>query len=298
MVNPPRGVTLTAMHRISLTALALLTVQTVHCGGAVASDPTVVPPTQTVSLPEWKETASCEEIARTCKTDPALLVRGHAEGLSSDTEGARVEFAVRYVEDRSAFDVPHGVALGRTHVEGGSFSTCVCVPEGANMYPQVAAVVYRPGSRAETPADAIRATYSQRYATLGDEDVAYGLSAVPGEAQKSAAVAAMVKRTASVLLKNVGEGSVVAGIVADERPVASQLSYGGAEGSVVSLRWAMPGRASTSERVAFFIDKNTNGMCDAGDLAAFAPLSGAFDGKWLTDIKPVCDALQPDAPRE
>lgn len=294
MVNSTGGITLSVMNRFPLSLVLLLTV---HCGGAVAPD-APIPETARAPSPEWRETASCEEIARTCGGDPARVVRGHSAGLDA-FDGSRVEFAVRYLErEGEGLDVPHGVALGRTHVKGGSFSTCVCVPHGANMYPQIAAVVYRVGSTTETPRDAVRATFSERYATLGDEDVGYALNAVPSAAQTAAAVAAMVARTADVTLKNLEDGTIVAGIVSDERPVAAQLAHGGSFGGVAGLSWTMPGRASSSERVAFFIDRNRNGVCDAGDRAAFAPMTGAFDGTWLSDIKPVCDALQPEAPRE
>lgn len=299
MVNPAGRSTLEVMHRF------LLPLVLVGCGGAVApettkSDPTVVVEKTPV---EWRETAACSAIAAACTTDPAVLVHGVASGLPAELEGARVEFAIRYLnEEGMGLAVPHGVTIGRTHVEGGAFDTCVCVPRGANMYPEVAAVVYTPGSKSETVNDVARATYSQRYATLGREDVGYALKAVPSQLQKTAAVAAMVERTAKVALKNLGtvSGTVVAGLIADERPLAAQLVARGIEAGATELTWTMPGRAYSSERVAFFVDRNWNGRCDAADVGGFAPTSGEFAGSWLSgpSLTPVCDALQPGASRE
>ena len=307
----PVGRRLRNMQRFTPSFLAFVSLMSVHCGGAVAetsaadSGPSVNVGADTgvVVEPraEWAETASCEAVKASCTTAPAVFVRGHAEGLPG-LDGARVDFAVRYLsKEGSGLEVPHGVALGRTRVKGSSFETCVCVPQGANMYPQIAAVVYRPGSTRETTADAARASFSQRYATLGDEDVSYGLNALPTDAQKAAAVAAMVERTATVTLRNVvTTGRVVAGLVADERPLASEVTGNVVSGDTVVLTWMMPGRAWASERVAFFADLNGNGKCDAADTGGFAPVSGAFDGKWLTGagLTPVCDALQVGASRE
>lgn len=300
------------MHRFAPIAriLGSLTFALVGCGGALAPE-TAADTGVAINLdggaePTWVESASCETIKASCTGAPAVFVRGHAEGLS-DLDGARVDFAVRYIiEEGSGLRVPHGVALGRTRVKGSSFETCVCVPRGANMYPQIAAVVYRRTSTRETSADAARATFSQRYATLGDEDVSYALNALPNELQRSAAVAAMVERTATITLRNLGSplGRVVAGLVADERPLASEIvgavSGESGSGDSATLTWTMPGRAWASERVAFFIDENANGKCDGADRGGFAPVSGVFDGKWLRggDLTPVCDALQAGVSRE
>lgn len=289
------------MHRFLFASSLLVTA----CGGSVApeAEPTATKPEPTV---EWTETASCDVVASSCGSDPAVLVRGHAAGLVG-LDGARVEFAIRYIhEEGMGLDVPHGVALGRTHVAGGAFETCVCVPHGANMYPQVAAVVYRPGATTLTGRDAERATFSQRYATLGDEDVSFALNAVPNDFQKEAAVAAMVERTAKATLDLPGEetGQIYAGLIADERPVAAQLTTGSSAFGRASLTWSMPGRAWSSERVAFFIDRNANGKCDAdgADVGAVVPFAAtlAFSGAWVTggELASICAALRPDAPRE
>ncbi len=284
-------------------ALALL-FATTHC--AIVT-PAAEPTDDAGATPEWKPTASCAEVKTSCGGDPALAVRGHAAGLVG-LDGARVEFAVRYLTvEGKGLDMPHDVAVGRTVVAAGAFETCVCVPHGANMYPQIAAVVYRPGTTGTVSADVARATYSQRYATLGEEDVAYALGSVPGDAQKEAAVAALSPRTANVVVSDLAavEGhQVLGGLVAAERPVAAQLSFGGVEAGRLSLTWNMPGRAYPTERVAFFVDRNKNGKCDtdgsdAGAFIAFAPTI-AGPGVLLEGaaLAPVCAALLPGAPRE
>jgi hypothetical protein len=315
MACTPVAVHAVGMHRFILLFLAL---SSANCGGAVSAPagtttdagPTADTggPSIDVGTPEtWTETASCAEVKATCGSDPAMVVLGHSAGLAG-LDGARVEFAVRYLdEEGGGLDVPHRVALGRTVVHGDAFSTCVCVPHGANMYPEVAAVVYLPGTTTSTSKDVARASYSQRYATLGDEDVSYALGAVPTALQKEAAVAAMVERTAKITMTNLAlvEGRrMIAGLIADDRPFAPQTSSGAVEGGKVDLHWMMPGRASASERVAFFVDQNENGLCDVdgSDRGALLPSSTAiaFSGAWLTGsaLAPVCDALQPGAPRE
>ncbi len=306
MVNTGRGITLTVMHRFTFFLLALASA---HCGGNVATD--TAPPTDsgTVTVdapsPEWAETAACATVQASCTTAPAVFVRGHAEGLP-DLEGARVEFAVRYIlEEGMGLDVPHGVVVGRAHVKGSAFEACVCVPRGANMYPQIAAAVYRPGSTSMISRDVVRASFSQRYATLGDEDVGYALKALPNDLQKEAAVAAMSDRTAKATLGGLGavEG-ITAGLIADERPLAAQVTTRAVAGGKVQLAWTMPGRAFSSERIAFFVDRNKNGKCDVdgSDAGGFAPFATTieFGGAWLEGslLTPVCDALRADSPRE
>jgi hypothetical protein len=279
------------------------------CGGAVAPSPSEVVTTDSGPTPEpkveWSETASCDAVKASCGADPAVVVRGHAAGLAG-LDGARVEFAVRYLnEEGMGLDVPHGVAIGRTHVSGGEFATCVCVPHGANMYPQIAAVVYRVGTTGLASRDVARATFSQRYATLGDEDVSYALNAVPDPLHSEAAVAAMVERTArttfDVKLESV---HIYAGLIADERPLAAQVTGGALEAGKAQLTWTMPGRAWSTERVAFFADRNANGKCDVDgtDTGAIAPFASSIGApaKWLTgsELAVVCDALRVGASRE
>lgn len=280
---------------------ALFVLTTTHCG-IVASEPPVTEPSP---VDPWTETASCTEVRATCGGDPAMTVQGLATDLAS-LDGARVEFAVRYLlEEDKGLGMPHGVARGRTHVKDGAFETCVCVPHGANMYPEIAAVVYRPGTTGETSANVARAMFSQRYATLGTEDVTYALAALPSDGAKAAALAGMSPRTATVVVGNLApfEGhQVLAGLVADERPVTAQVAFGGVEGGKLSLTWTMPGRAWSSERVALFVDRNKNGKCDAGDAGTFASFAGTIEptGPWLEGaaLAPVCDAVAPGASRE
>ena len=289
--------------------LFFLALASAHCGGTVAAPaPGASSDSGAVTPEAWVETASCADIEASCVGGEAKSVRGHAAGLVG-LDDARVEFAVRYLTDTgSGLDVPHGVALGRTRVHDGGFATCVCVPHGASMYPEVAAVVYAIGSTDTSSKDVVRASYSQRYATLGDEDVADVLGVVPSALAKEAAVAAMIERSAAVTLTNIGKADgkpVVAGLVADDRPVAPQLSSGGVEAGKVALHWNLPGKASSSERLAFFVDQNGNGLCDVdgGDTGGFAPATSTSDfsaGTWLSGgaLAPVCDALQSGAPRD
>jgi hypothetical protein len=284
----------------------------VGCGGSVAPLDAAVadtgtPPADTAppAAPEWAETPSCDAIKASCTAEPATFVVGHAEDLVG-LDGARVDFAIRYLrEEGVGLSGEHGVVVGRSHVKGTTFEACVCVPYGANNYPQVAAVVYRPGTKGITSADVARASFSQRYATLGDENVGYGLNALPTAAQKEAAVAAMSDRVATITLRNLDkvEGAhVSAGLIADERPVAAQIVGGAVESTSTKLIFTMPGHAWSSERVAFFVDANKNGKCelDGTDMGGFAEPTGDFAGKWLSGaaLAPVCEALLPAASRE
>ncbi len=280
------------------------------CGGSVAAEApaTVVedtgtkPETTPEPIPEWSETASCAAITASCSGAEPTVVNGHAEGLDG-LDGARVEFAVRYIlEEGMGTAVPRGVALGRTHVAGGTFSTCVCVPQNAGMYPDVAAVIYRPGSSGVTSADVARATFSARYATGTAEDLAYALGAVPSAAMKESALAAMVDRAQTITLELKAEGRVYGGLIADERPIAAQVTAAVLISGKAELVWLMPGRAWKSERLAFFVDKNADGKCDGSDVGGFAPFASsiALGEKLLTgaELTPVCDALAINAPRE
>jgi hypothetical protein len=287
-------------------ALIVFFLCTASCGGAVAPDsPASETPPVTTTPTEWTET-SCAEVKAACTTEPAMFVKGHASGLTG-LDGARAEFAVRYLDEEAmGLDVPHGVVVGRTFVRDGAFETCVCVPHGANMYPEVAAVAFAPGTTSETGHDVARATYSQRYATLGDEDVTYAFGAVPNDATKEAAIAAMIERTASVTLSGLAsaEGArLVAGLVSDDRSIAPQLAYAGVEAGSASLHWNMPGRASSSEKIAFFVDRDGNGLCDpAVDTGGFQPFGAVVEASSPllsgTALASVCEALRPDMPRE
>jgi len=287
------------MQRFLLSSLVLLSA----CGGSVADNTTPAPIAATPI--EFKETASCAEVKTTCGGEPAVVVTGTSKGLVG-LDGARVEFAVRYIlEEGMGLDVAHGVALGRTFVRGESFETCVCVPRNANMYPQIAAVVYAPGSKGLTSRDVARASFSQRYATLGTEDVSYALGAAPNDLQKEAAVAAMVERTERITVDFSTDGkSLHAGLIADDRPIAPQLATGSDAFAKPTLTWTMPGRPSPSEKAALFVDRNSNGKCDldGSDSGAIVPFSRtlAAPTAWLSGdaLRSVCDALRVGAPRE
>lgn len=295
------GATLSLMHK----ALIVFFLCTAGCGGAVSPDsPATGTPPVTTTPAEWKET-SCAEVKASCTTDPAVFVLGHASGLTG-LEGARAEFGIRYVsEEGVGLDGPHGVVVGRTFVHDGAFETCVCVPHSAGLYPEVAAVVYAPGTTSETGRDVVRATYSQRYATLGEEDATYALGAVPNEAQKEAAVAAMIERSATVTLNGLAaaEGAhIIAGLVADDRSIAPQLANGAVAAGSAVISWNMPGRPSSTEKIAFFVDKDGNGLCDpTTDVGGFQPFGAVVDASSPlvsgTALASVCEALRPEMSR-
>lgn len=298
----------------ALTLGAAVVLAAVGCGGAVAAsgEATPAPSTSTSTTPpttppptEFKETASCAEVKATCGGEPAVVVTGTSKGLAG-LDGARVEFAVRYIlEEGIGLDVAHGVALGRTFVRGDAFETCVCVPRNAINYPQIAAVVYAPGSTGLGSRDVVRATFSQRYATEGTEDVTYALGAAPNDLQKEAAVAAMVERTEQITANFTTDGkSLHAGLIADDRPIAPQLATGSDAFAKATLTWTMPGRPSPSEKVALFVDRNSNGKCDldGSDNGAIVPFSKtlAAPTTWLSGdaLRTVCDALRVGVSRE
>lgn len=285
--------------------LLLSVVSLAACGGAVASENQTAEPVARPE-PEWTSSPSCEAVRASCGGDPATVVLGHASGLA-ELEGARVEFAVRYLLEEGAgagLDVPHGVALGRTRVSGGAFATCVCVPHGANMYPQVAAVVYASGTTGVTSRDVARAMFSERYAVGSDEEVSSALNRETTDLQKEAAVAAMVDRTAKVTIELTDDGGRMlhAGLIADERPLAPQVATASAAFGPATFSWTMPGRAWPSERVAFFIDDNGNGKCDDGDRGAVIPFGAKLRvaGAWLTGtaLSSVCNAVPAGVSRE
>ena len=99
-----------------------------------------------------------------------------------------------------------------------AFEACVCMPQGASGYPQVAAVVFTPGSTGETSREVARAMFSQRYATLGDEDVGFALNEVPSAPEVEAAVAALTDRTSELRVRGLDAmaegGSAFAGAAA------------------------------------------------------------------------------------
>lgn len=304
--------------RASSLAALLLSVGAAHCGSVVAGAPTLdasttadaTPTADTASVdatpPPTVVSPSCDEVRARCGPAPAMFVRGHATGLTG-LDGARARFAVRYHGDTGGgLNVPHDVVAAWARVQGGAFEACVCVPVGANLYPSIAAVVYAPGSTGETGRDVARAAFSQRYATLGDEDVSVALAATPSRPQAEAAVAAMDPRALMLTVTGISAADgarLYGGVVADERPVAAQVAGGAVMSGRSQMLWIMPGRAYPSERLALVIDRDNDRRCGAGDVAAFVrpDASGtAAVNTWLEGAAatPVCEALQLEAPRE
>jgi hypothetical protein len=290
----------------------LLGLATSACGASVTSSPADdagAPMTADVAVTVTPRSPSCAEVRATCGAAPQQLVRGHAAGLAG-LEGARVRFAMRYVREQGrGLDVPHGVVVATTEVRDGAFEACVCMPEGANAYPQIAAVVFAPGAPGETGRDVARATFSQRYATLGDEDESAALTGVPQRAEVEAALAGLVERTRALrvtgLPEAAGEGFVHAGLVAAERPVAAQVVAGVRDGAATAFDWTMPGRAWPTERVAIVVDRNHDRRCGEGDLGLIAAvgerstldLAGAAWSEGAA-LGAACAAVGLDASRE
>ncbi len=163
-------------------------------------------------------------------------MRGHARGLTG-LDGARARFAMRYVlREGEGLNVAHGVVVAGAEVRGGAFEACVCMPRGGSGYPQMAAVVFAPGTTGETGREVARAMFSQRYATLGDEDVSFALNEVPSAPETEAALAALVDRTHELRVRGLDGmaegGRAYAALVADERPVAAQVIGGVVEGAL------------------------------------------------------------------
>lgn len=299
----------------ALHVLLLLSLAAAGCGASVtpapeggdagsfpADAPSAQPPTPAPS------TASCAEVRAACGAEPQTFVRGHAAGLTG-LDGARVRFAMRYLlREGDGLNIPHGVVSAAAEVRGGAFEACVCMPRGGSGYPQVAAVIFAPGSTGETGPDVARAVFSQRYATLGDEDLSMAFGEAPTAPQAEAALAGLSDRSRSLRVRGLDrtvEGlRVFAGLVADERPVAAQVLQTAVEGGALALEWIMPGRHWASERLALVIDRNGNGRCDEGDLGATARLDERREldgvGAWAegSALRGLCQALSLEDGRE
>lgn len=297
----------TTLGRSSLmfaTLASLVILQGCAASGLGIPDPV----TQPGASVAFAETPSCAEVRASCGAATAMFVRGHAENLNA-LDGAHVRFAIRYLlSSGDGLDVPHGVVTAASVVRAGAFEACVCVPMNAGSYPQVAAVVFQPNSTTETPSTVARATFSQRYATLGDEDVGYGLNAVPTAVGVTATLAALEDRVATLTIADgrtlSGTDRVIAGIVSPERPLAAVAAAGVLDGNDIRFRWIMPGRVLPNERVAFVIDRNHNGHCDDADAGGFATVgaNSTLNAASLTlltgaALTPICDALAVGTPR-
>lgn len=297
-------------------ALSLLTL---HCGSTVTSatpdasadaspadTPSDAAPAD-VAPPE--PTASCEVVAAGCNVAPQQLFRASATGLVG-LDGASAQVAVRYLLDNSGgLMAPRGVAAARAVVRGGGFEACACIPRNASGYPEVAAVVFAPGSRGETARDVARGFYSQRFAVVGPEDMTEALREPPSPVVAEAALAALHDRAVTGVLRGLVDASpgatVYAGLVADERPIASQVVAAMVADGSASFLWSMPGRAWPSERVAFVVDVNGDRRCDEGDVGGRVALDAAGAATVTAGatvrgaaITPLCDALRVGVPRE
>ncbi len=251
---------------------------------------------------------TCAEVRAACGPSPQMVVRGHAEGLTG-VDGAAVRFAVRYLTTPgTGLGGPRPVAAGRGQVTAGSFEVCVCLPEGANNYPVIAAVVYAPGSAAQSSRDVVRAVVSQRYATLGDEDLGMALQTLPGAIETEFALAECLERTSAVTVSGLDaalEGAhVFGGLVAAARPVAAQFVSTTVAASRARFEWDAPGAAWADESLALLVDSNANARCDDGDRGAILRVDArgelpASALAWLQGaaLTPVCDALRVEVAR-
>ncbi len=300
------------------TVLALLLLGAAHCGGVVVTpdnarpdasptdaSPADAPPAD--APPDRPDSPPCADVRAACGPLPQQVVVGRATGLVG-LDGARARFAIRYA--RAQGEGPGsqlGVVSAWATVRGGSFEACVCLPRGGSEYPALAALVLAPGAAGETGADLARASYSQRFATLGEEDFTMALAEPAPRPIAEAALAAMEERALAVTVRGLDAApagaAVHAGVVAAERPVASQLATARVEGGRAALSWSMPGRARNGERAAVLVDRNNDRRCDPGDLGGFAALGGGAEasvGALVTGdaLAPVCAALALETPRE
>lgn len=186
--------------RLAPLKALVLSLACAHCGAVVTSSeltPDAAPVDAAVvdvAAADAAPSPSCAAVRASCGALPQQFVRGHAEGLTG-LEGARVQFAMLYLrESNMGIGAPRGVASAWGRVEGGAFEACVCLPRGGNEYPQLAAVVFAPGTVTQTRSDVARAVFSQRYATLGDEDLAWMIQEPPTDAMIDEALAAMIER--------------------------------------------------------------------------------------------------------
>lgn len=300
---------------------SLLVALATGCGGVVITGADATPADATpadvtpadaapadvaVDRPPPPTSPPCEAVRAACGPLPQQFVRGHAEGLTG-LDGARARFAIRYNRDGTGGVRPDGVASAWATVTHGAFEACVCLPRGGNEYPMVAALVYAPGATGETSRDVARAMASQRFATLGDEELGGALAGTPPRTVIEAALAAMEERSTELTVRGWPgslEGATIhAGLVSDARPVAAQITTQTVTSGSARLLWFMPGRASPDERVVILVDRNRDRRCDPDDLAASAPLDGRAELTAPTlvtgaALAPLCAALALDAPRE
>lgn len=251
---------MTTLRRTTRVATALFALGTSHCGAMVSAS-NVAPSTR-------ERFALCPEVRATCTGETETLVRVFAQGIAAHN-GARFRFAVRYVSEQgNGLDVPRGVALGGDEVRDGSVEACVCVARNANLYPQVSYVMFAPSTTATRAEDVSWASFSQLYAIRGEQEFAPE-NARPTRSVIEASLAALVDRTVTVQVTDLDPAfngrSLIAGLLSDERVVATDRAHGEIANAATTVRWVMPGRASPSERVVLVVDNNGNHQCDVGD---------------------------------
>ncbi|MDP3274418.1 MAG: hypothetical protein Q8Q09_04435 [Deltaproteobacteria bacterium] len=285
--------------RSALAVLALTLTQ--HCGAMVA--PSVDGGADgAVEAGTFAESPACDQVRAQCMGAESLVVRGHVERLG-DLNGHSFHFAVRYLDQLGdGLDHPYLVVRASGVVREGRAEACVCVPTGANNYPQIAATVVRPGATEIRADNTVRAAFSRRYATLGDEGFDWTLTGAPSRETLAAGLAAMDSRGFTLTLRGrssqVTEGVVRAGLVGAARPVAFNVARAAVGDADLALRFVMPGRALSDESVALWHDRNGNDRCDEGDRAAFVALQGRTEVRmdsvpWAqgATLTSVCDAL-------
>lgn len=263
--------------------------------------PAVLPP-DVMSGCLTEPTQPCDEVRATCTGPEAMMVRGHVSQVA-DLEGHSFCFAMRYLtRSGDGLDHPYDVVRSTSVIREGRAEACVCVPQGANSYPQVAAVIVRPGERELRADNTARASFSRRYATLGDEGFVWTLTGAPSREVVAAGLAAMDSRGFSLTLRGrspqVTGATMRGGLVGAARPLAYDVARTTIGPSDPVLRWVMPGRQLDDERVALWHDRNDDGRCDEADQGAFVVLAGRTEipmesVSWSQGamLASVCDAL-------
>jgi hypothetical protein len=265
------------------------------------SDVTAVDvPTSDVVPDTGGPSPSCADLRATCNTPPQFFVHAHASGLTG-LDGAFAQFGVRYLlVNGMGLDAPRATVAARGTVQGGAFELCVCVPMNSDAYPIVASVVFAAGSPGLAGRDAVRAFSSQQFAVTPDDDVSMSLVPPPSPLAADVALADTVVRTVTLTAHGFDAMSagntVYAGLVASERPVATQLAQASVSGGSAMLRWDAPGLAWGDESLAILVDRNGDHACGTGDEGAIVSYSGGADvtvTSWLSGsaLTPVCDAL-------
>ncbi len=260
------------------------------CGATVSATNATAPPPERF--------ASCAEVRAACTGEAETVVRAFAQGITAHN-GARFRFAVRSVTQQgNGLDGARSVAVGGAEVRDGAVEACVCA-RNANLYPQVSYVLFAPATTETRAEDVTWASFMQLYAIRGDNELSLS-DERPSRAVIESSLAALVDRTVTVRVTDLDPAldgrSLLAGLISDERVVATDRTRGEiAEGST-TLRWVMPGRTSPSERVVLVLDNNGDHQCGVGDsvaaiaLAADQPTVSARGARWSTSADAVTAA--------